>query len=518
MRLKPNRVAMRDGVHLAVNVFLPDADGRFAVLMSVTPYGKDILPDRRKMFFMRLAGVRFGTLRCSRWTGFEAPDPLFWTGAGYVVVQADVRGMHASEGRAGVWSPTDAEDYAELIAWAAAQPWSTGAVGLIGVSYLAMSQWRVAALRPPSLRAIVPWEGVTDILRELATQDGVLETLFVGTWWHNRMIAGHNQRFAMAEDFLADRDAHPFDDEYWASKRPNLERIDVPALVCANWADHGLHTRGSLEGFERIGSTQKWLYTHGRRKWETFYGEEARSTQRGFLDRFVKGEPNGWESTARVRLEVRSSSRAFAVRHEPGWPIAVRYKALYLDARTGALDPVAAANESAVAYDPRERRGARFLHRFDVETELTGSMALKLWVATSEGDDLDLFVVLRKLDARRREVFFTGYNGYPRDGLAKGWLRVSHRRLDASRSRAGRPWHSHDRREPVAPGQVTDVEIEIIASSTRFDAGSTLVVEVLGRDAAHYPGFRHERSINRGRHSIHTGGQFDSHLLAPVVA
>jgi hypothetical protein len=107
---------------------------------------------------MRLTGVRFGHLACSKWTGFEAPDPLFWTRAGFVVIQADVRGMHKSEGHAGVLTDQDAQDYYDLIEWAARQPWSSGAVGLVGVSYLCMSQWRVAALRPPSLRAMIGGE------------------------------------------------------------------------------------------------------------------------------------------------------------------------------------------------------------------------------------------------------------------------------------------------------------------------------------------------------------------------
>jgi hypothetical protein len=64
----------------------------------------------------------------------------------------------------------------------------------------------------------------------------------------------------MAENFLAERDVHLLDDEYWASKRPILENIEVPALICASWSDHGLHTRGSIEAFERISSKQKWLF------------------------------------------------------------------------------------------------------------------------------------------------------------------------------------------------------------------------------------------------------------------
>ncbi len=87
-------VTMPDGVRLAANVFRPAKAGAYPAILSATPYGKDILPDRRFMFFMRLAGVRFGKLNCSRWTGFEAPDPIYWVRRGYAVAQADVRGMH----------------------------------------------------------------------------------------------------------------------------------------------------------------------------------------------------------------------------------------------------------------------------------------------------------------------------------------------------------------------------------------------------------------------------------------
>jgi hypothetical protein len=95
-------VPVRDGVRLLVNVFRANQLEQAPVTMSVTPYGKNKMPDWLGMTFMRLAGVRFGRLDCSTWTGFESPDPVFWTAAGYVVVQADVRGMHRSEGHAGV--------------------------------------------------------------------------------------------------------------------------------------------------------------------------------------------------------------------------------------------------------------------------------------------------------------------------------------------------------------------------------------------------------------------------------
>ena len=186
-------VPMRDGTRLFANLFRPPADQTYPVIMSVTPYGKDKLPDRLAMFFMRLSGVKFGKLTCSRLTGFESPDPAWWVQQGYAVLQADVRGMHKSEGRAGVLRRQDADDYYDFIEWAALQRWCTGRIALMGVSYLAMSQWLVAALRPPHLSAIVPWEGVTDLYRELAFHGGIPETKFVPTWFNIRIKRAQSQ-------------------------------------------------------------------------------------------------------------------------------------------------------------------------------------------------------------------------------------------------------------------------------------------------------------------------------------
>jgi putative CocE/NonD family hydrolase len=158
---------------------------------------------------MRLSGVKFGKLNCSRLTGFESPDPVYWVQQGYAVLQADVRGMHKSEGQAGVLRQQDAEDYYDLIEWAESQPWYTGRIGLMGVSYLAMSQWYVAALKPPHLRAIVPWESVTDSYRELAFHGGIPETKFIPIW-SMRLKLGRNRRFPLADILQAKVVVHPW--------------------------------------------------------------------------------------------------------------------------------------------------------------------------------------------------------------------------------------------------------------------------------------------------------------------
>lgn len=192
---------------------------------------------------------------------------------------------------------------------------------------------------------------------------------------------------------------------------------------------------------------------------------------------------------------------------------------LYLDAVTWALTADLPETPGMRQYDPHGGPGDRatFLYRFEQQTELTGSMTLALWVSTSEGDDMDLFVLPRKLDATGQEVCFSGPNGFAHDGLAKGWLRVSHRALDPKRSRPGRPWHTHRQHQPIQPDEIVPVEIEVLASSTLFEAGSKLCVQVLGQDAARYPAFAHDRSVNRGTHTIHTGERSPSALLTQFV-
>jgi putative CocE/NonD family hydrolase len=240
-------------------------------------------------------------------------------------------------------------------------------------------------------------------------------------------------------------------------------------------------------------------------------------TQKRFLDYYLKGEDNGWNTTPRVRLEVRKAFYRDEVRHEARWPLAeTSHAPLYLDATAGTLGASPVAAEAHVAYDVM-RGHTTFSLRFDAPVEITGETKLRVWVSTSEGNDLDLFVALKKFYERGNEVFFSGFNGYRKDAVAKGWLRVSHRALDPSRNRPSRPFHSHDHLEKVATEEIVPVEIEILSSSTWFEAASRLELVILGRDAAAYPAFRHRQLVNRGRHMIHCGGRFDSHLLIPLV-
>ncbi len=99
----------------------------------------------------------------------------------------------------------------------------------------------------------------------------------------------------------------------------------------------------------------------------------------------------------------------------------------------------------------------------------------------------------------------------------KGWLRASHRELDPALSTPLRPWHTHRVEQKISPNEIVPVEIEILPSSTLFEAGTSVRLDIQGGDAARYPAFAHRRTVNRGTHRIHCGGRFDSQLLVPLV-
>ena len=289
-------VVTGSGRTVRADVYRPDGDEPAAVLLAWSPYGKHNPAPIGVIY--PASGVlpeHVGEL-----TTFEAPDPDYWVPHGYAIVVADVPGTWYSTGPATYCSPEEARDFADVIEWAGTQPWSNGKVGLSGVSYLTVSQWRVAELNPPHLAAINPWEGWSDTYREVARHGGIPETSFWPYIWERWGAA-----LEPIEDLERETAEHPLFDGFWASKAARLEKITVPAWVVGSWSDQGLHSRGTLEGFRRIASEQKWLDIHGRKKWAEYYLPENVDRQREFFDRFLKGIDNGWEDRPRVLAEVR---------------------------------------------------------------------------------------------------------------------------------------------------------------------------------------------------------------------
>jgi hypothetical protein len=507
-------VTLRDGVRIYLDLYRPPGpvgDSDLPVLLAWGPYGKH---GRSNRVFWPHSGVDPEWL--SPLTGFEAPDPVFWTRAGFAVACADPRGAWLSEGDYHHNGVIEAEDCRDTIDWLADQAWSNGRVGMTGVSYLAAIQYLVATLRPAALAAINPWEAFSDWYREFAYHGGIPETGFLPR-------ASDNIRFSLnrTENTLANVRAHPLHDAYWRSKELELERIEVPAFVAASWSDQGFHTRGTIEVFRRISSREKWLYVHGQKKWANYYRPESRERQHRFFEHFLKAPGTAVPAWPKVRLEVRERAGVATERLAEAWPLPeTEYRQLWLDAGACRLSGAPAA-PAALRYEAQTGR-AVFDHRFEADTELTGYAKLRLWLTAEGADDADLFVALQKLDAEGNEVGFAFYAFYENGPVALGWLRASHRALDPARSTPFQPIHPHDAEVPLPAGEAVPLEIEIWPSSTLFRAGETLRLVVQGRDIytealPNLPFARHEETRNAGTHVIWTGGTHDSHLLVPVI-
>lgn len=285
------QVPMRDGVNLATDVYRPAAEGRYPTIVTRLPYDKE-LP---------LVDFSFDTKRAAL--------------AGYAVVVQDTRGRYQSEG---AFTPfvDEAADGADTIAWAAAQPWSTGEVGMVGGSYFGATQWLAATQAPPALRAIAPFVTTDQYYESWAYQGGAFQLGFNLHWsllslgfgellrqiqagtakperlaelveaiddndaLYRRMPLTDMPELAGIADYYQEWLAHPTYDDYWQATAPreSWDRITVPALNMGGW--HDLFLKGTIANYvgmkERGGS------------------ERARGLQRLVIGPWAHGAQSGW--------------------------------------------------------------------------------------------------------------------------------------------------------------------------------------------------------------------------------
>jgi putative CocE/NonD family hydrolase len=434
------KIPMSEGFSVTANIYrsktAAEKGDKVPVVMCAHPYDNHLTPDLKKTPLRgapqqyRLIPQAGGKPVFSKLTSWESPDPNFWIPAGYAVVNMNLPGYSNSEGPPSAFSEHQAKCYYEAIEWVAKQPWCTGKVGLNGVSFLAITQWHVAACQayggpPPSLCCISPWEGLTDPYRDIFAFGGLSETGFPTFWWNTEVkpvINGTEEDFVKSEGSIAPDylQNHPFYDEFWKAKAAKLEEITVPMLVCASFSDHGLHTMGSFRGFEKARSKHKWVYTHRTGKWVAYYSPEVQQMTKDFMDCFLKDDTSsGFLDTPPVRLEVRSSlDEIHEVRHENEWPIArTEYIRFYLSAQPQSLSLEEPEKEVEVVY-PAKKGKALFNFKFTEDTELSGYMKLRVWVearAEKAGeqspDDMAMAIAINKLDREENTVHFNGSVG-----------------------------------------------------------------------------------------------------------
>ena len=558
-------VTMDDGVVLRADVFRPLADGKYPALLSYGPYGKGLAFQEGYKTAWEIMAKEFpdavaGT--SNKYANWEVVDPEKWVPDGYACVRVDSRGAGRSPGYLDHNNARENRDFHDCIEWAAAQPWCSGKVGLNGISYYASSQWRAAALQPPHLAAICVWEGWVDYYRDSVRHGGIAcvfrknwQEMQVKTVQHGRGERGPKSRVTgelvcgpetLPEEQLVKNRAdmwegvlkHPLIDDYYIQRTGDLSKVTVPLLSCANWGGQGLHPRGNFEGYMRAASKQKWLEAHGGSHWAPFYTDYGVTLQKKFLAHFLKGEKNGWDKQPKVLLQVRHPGEKFVERAENEWPLArTQWTHFHLDPKSKALSPQPVAGEQAITYDGLGDGVTFSTPPLEKETEITGPIALKLFVSSSTVD-ADIFAVVRVFDPKGKELVFQGALD-PHTPIAQGWLRASHRKLDRKLSLPYRPYHTHDEKQPLKPGEVYELDIEIWPTCVVVPKGWTIRLTVRGKDYE-YEGeaatlsnmknpmrgcgpFMHDDEIDRppavfgGKVTLHFGPQRKSSVLLPVI-
>ncbi|HEX4411497.1 MAG TPA: CocE/NonD family hydrolase [Xanthobacteraceae bacterium] len=558
-------ITMDDGLVLRADVFRPTTAGRYPVLLTYGPYAKglafqDGYPSAWQRMVEKHPDVTAGS--SNLYQSWEVVDPEKWVPHQYACVRVDSRGCGVSPGIIDHFSLRETKDFYNCIEWAGVQPWSNGKVGLNGISYYGINQWHVASLEPPHLAAMCIWEGAADWYRDMTHHGGIVCT-FWENWYdmqvktvqygagergkrsrvHGELVCGPE---LLSEDELAqnrsnfggDIVSHPLDDDYHRARSPVWSKVKVPFLSTANWGGQGLHPRGNFEGFVRAASKQKWLEAHGIEHWTHFYTDYGRELQLRFFDYFLHGKKNGWDKQPPVQLQVRHVD-SFVERTEKEWPLKrTKWTRYYLDPADGSLAAKAAKKKSALKFDAMGDGVTFVTPPVAHETEITGPSVLKLFVSSSTAD-ADIFAVLRVFSPDFDEIVFQGAID-PHTPIGQGWLRASHRTLDKKLSKPYRPYHTHIKPEPLKPGQVAELDIEIWPTSIVVPAGHRIALTVRGKDYVYHgpsggrlSNFKNELTgcgpflhndvrdrppeIFGGVTALHFGGKAQSYLLLPVI-
>ena len=311
-------IPMRDGAKLKADVFRPEGDGHFPVLINMGIYQKDKLwvpPHDLEE-------------KPNPYMNWETVNPEWWVPRGYCCVRVDERGSGKSPGQSVLYSPQEAIDFYDAIEWAGHQPWSNGRVATIGISFFARTQWWVANLKPPSLTCIVPWEGAADQYRDILYHGGIFGSGFIVGWFTTHMAhhmlgrAYENNPDTFQDNVLWRFMRNSLDSGMFKSQQAQWDKIDLPMWAVGNWSGMGLHLRGATEGYMRAASKDKKLRIHCGTHFHPFYSEEGRRDQLRFFDYWLKDIDNGVMQEPPVKLAIRTGHGEYHFRHENEWPIA----------------------------------------------------------------------------------------------------------------------------------------------------------------------------------------------------
>jgi hypothetical protein len=476
---------LKDGTQLNYTLTLPNAEGRFPVVMEYGPYAEGV-----------------------------GSDPT-WNDAGYAMLGVNMRGTGCSSGvfnmvRADIWG----RDGAEAIDWAARQPWSDGNIGMLGFSFTGTSQIATAAFAGPALKAIMPGNVFPDLYRDISYPGGVYNALDPAWIAAGRQfVVGPAAAQQGATDPTCDADearalapndaqtmdttAHPYRDDYWAHDPQSLaSRVHVPILGCVNWQDMTVYTRAFDEFRDDFDPQTTWVVGGDGAHTDC---PISRARRVRFLDHYLKGRDNAWQQTPKLTLvhEVQGAPGRDKVPEDAGgWQTsfptwrdvdrAIKPMTLYLRAG-GRLDTAPPkAPEAGDSYVHSGAPGANKAEGFSQvpvvpgtsvtyatpklthDVEFLGSGSANLWIS-STAPDTDVQIMLSEIRPDGQEQY-----------VENGWLRLSQRKLDPQTSSTLRPNQTdlQSDLELLTPGVPVFARAQIEPFNHVFRAGSAIRVSI----------------------------------------
>jgi len=489
----------RHGEVVRADVYLPKgAKGPFPVLLGASPYQKAL---RHLPAVPQFAFIEYGPMQ-------------LYLDEGYAYVAMDTPGTGRSEG---LWDPVscaEGEAIHDMIEHVAGLDWSTGKVGMIGMSYYCWSQWNAARTRPPHLVTIGAFDGATDMYRDWLYQGGIPIQGFLNSWLFGSVLLQHQaDGLPMTEHgrerVIYDMYAHPFDDEWQRRRSPfwELDQIDIPVLSIGAWGKAALHLRGNFMGYERVSGPKQLLITGAASFAETqlLFGRDDfhRKELLPWYEHHLKGVDNGVMGRPSVRFFVQGEG---VERAAAAWtPSDAVPSMFFLDgARSGSVSslndgslieeqPPASADQTSWSYpdskwmagvttfdmngipDHFARVNTFTTKPFDRDREFTGQGVLVLY-ASSDQPDMDIVVKLSLLPL--------GSDKPPFIKVSQGWLRASHRAEDPDLSTEMRPFLKHDKAEPIESGAVYKLRVELLPMSVLVQRGERLRLEITNWESA----------------------------------
>ena len=499
------RIPMRDGIRLAADVIRPAAAGmKFPALVTTSVYTRQlqrtVLPLGQN----------------------EAGISEFWVPRGYVHVIVDVRGCSDSEGKYDLFGEIEQRDLYDIIEWVGTQPWCNGNVGMSGISYMGRTQLFAAEQQPPHLKAIFPHDASCDFYRDACFHGGIstnFNTHWTGYVTNLNMMSGRSEHTDSLREKMEAMytEKYPLDGPFYHERSawPRLDKIKVPSYFGSGWYMNELHLKGAFDGYNGTGDIPKKMLVGPKawplRPWAGYHYEMLR-----WYDHWLKGMDTRVMEGAPIQLFIHGDD---TWRSENEWPLKrTQWREFYLGGKggghTGTLEDSAGAESTrTLEFDPASRAAIEGEPRLSYRTEpmakameLTGPMALYLNAASSATDtDWLVFVGDEAPDGKVRE-------------LCKGWLRASHRKLDAKKSTLWQPYHPHTEIEPLQPGQVYEFAIEIWPVCNVFKPGHRLRIEIANCDSvAAALGRPHTTIRAKATNTIHEGGKKASRLVVPVI-